>query len=102
MSAPSADGKPIDDYSPQWFMKVHITSFPNGTGGAPKGMSLSAWANLLTRRYPRAMFGQNVYLLADMFNILQRHETSTQSGVSMRLKPSHLAVIGSLTQEEVS
>jgi len=65
---------PASDYDPSFFPLVHPTSFPYGSGGRPKGMSLKAWASLLMRRCPRERLAHNVYLSLDLFNIIQRQE----------------------------
>lgn len=67
-------GKPANDYDPSFIPLVHITSFPYGSGGPPKGMSTKAWAKLCFRRWPRPVLGSDAYLALDVFNVIQRHE----------------------------
>ncbi len=86
-------GTPASDYDPSFFPLVHPTSFPYGSGGRPKGMSLKAWASLLMRRCPRERLAHNVYLNLDMFNIIQRQEVRWDLTDGVRCARGHGTLI---------
>lgn len=101
-SATSSSPKPFSDYDPRWPLLVHPTSFPNGTGGCPKRMSMEEWIKLLLNRHPMEQFAQNVALHGDMFNIIQRHKVNTQTFVHMRLHPGLMEQVGSVGPSELT
>lgn len=93
---------PASTYAPDWFVRAHPTSFPNGKGGTPMGMSLKAWIVLHLHRFPREQYAQNVPFVMDAFNILQRHAASVHAGIQVRLTPSLVAKLGHVSTEDMA
>jgi hypothetical protein len=91
----------IDDYQPDWFLGAHPSVFPHNQGGAPAGLSLERWAKLLLQRYPREQFAQNLGLITDLFNVIQRHLVNTHAWVQFKLQPAKAAGIASLSEDHV-
>lgn len=92
---------PCNDYDPNWFIYAHPTSFPHGVGQCPKGVSLERWARCILLRHPRAQFARNLGLIADLWNIIQRHRVNTHAWVQLRLTPRMAASITSLTSSDL-
>lgn len=102
VAATAWTNKPFSDYDKEWFLYVHFTSFPHGTGACPAGMTLSRWIKILLNRYPREQFAQNIDLVCNAFDIIQKHEVFTQSHVQMKLAPADVKDIAAMTQHEIS
>ena len=79
--------KPFSDYDRKWFFYVHPWAFPNGDGLPSEGMTLERIVSTLLQRWPRKQFAQDVTLLLDSFDILQRHAVNTSCNVSMNATP---------------
>lgn len=94
--------KPASDYDPTWFLLTHPWSFPQGTGGKPAGVGLEAWMRIILQRYSREQHAQNPHLVMDMFDVLQRHQTSTQAYVQMKVDSATVARIGMLDNESLN
>jgi hypothetical protein len=92
--------KPCNDYDKSFFVHGHPMSFPNGKGAIPEKMSLREYAKMILQRYPRQQYAQSPGLLADLFNVLQRHDVLTQAGVQLRLSPDMIQQINSLTADQ--
>jgi len=92
---------PASDYDIDFFVKGHPHTFPNGTGSIPKGMTLKEYSRMIVHRYPRTQYDHNIGLLADLFNVWQRHEVLTQSRVKFKLAPSMIDEIDNLSEEHV-
>ena len=65
-------------------------------------MTLSTWANILCRRYPREQYQQNVKLLLDIFNINTRHEVNAQSFVQLKINPESMQIISTMSEAEIT
>jgi len=92
---------PASDYDVDFFVKGHPHTFPNGIGSIPKGMTLKEYSRMIVHRYPRTQYDHNIGLLADLFNVWQRHEVLTQSRVKFKLAPSMIDEIDNLSEEHV-
>ena len=93
--------KPCDDYDADWFCAAHPSSFPHNTGRCPKGTSLDFYCKTLLNRYPISQFAQNLPLIADSLNILQRHAVNTHAWVQFRCSPDKCNALANLTEADV-
>ncbi len=98
-----ANSRIVDDYDPTWMLKAHPSSFPHDKGARPKKSKLSEekWAECILRRYPLQQFGQNISMISDMFNIIQRHKVNTSAWVQFRFRPKETAIIANMTGEQM-
>ncbi len=94
----------MNDYSHAIMVITHPMSFPNGEGVRPaKDMTELQYVQLLASRAPRSMFGQNVLMLLDGFNRVQRHSTVTHANRHARfIKAGEWNDLATLTEEEIS
>jgi hypothetical protein len=99
-AAPRSDTL-INDYDSDWILGSHPSAFPHNTGGCPKGMSEARWAQIILQRYPVRQFAQNVGLVADIFNITQRHSVQTSARVQFKCRPDQQQAVASLTEVDV-
>jgi len=91
----------VNDYNAGWVPGAHPSAFPYNKGGRPKGMSEKRWSQCVLRRYPVEQFAQNVPLIVDMFNILQRHTAYTSSHVHFKFRPRDAAVVAQMTPFDI-
>lgn len=101
-SSVGKDPCPANDYKSDWFLMVHPNTFPNLTGGCPKGLSTTAWARALVNRYPREQNAQNLPFLHDVFNVTQRHLTNFHSRLQISLSDAQLEAIKNMTTAQVT
>ena len=101
VSAVPKSDKLADDYSPQWFLDAHPSTFPWNAGGWPKGMSQDRWGQCILHRYPPSQFAQNLGLVTDMFNINQRHSVSKSAWIQFRFRQDQCADINALSESDV-
>ena len=94
--------KPENDYDPKWFLKSHPSTFPHNSGSCPSGMSLEKWFQTLIRRYPTEQFAQNLPLISDAFNIIQRHSVYKHAWVQFKSSPDRVAALAHLTEHDVN
>jgi hypothetical protein len=99
-SSTASTPKPFSDYDWRWPLLVHAAYFPNGTGGAPKGMSLKTWIKYLLHRRPPKQ-ASNIMLVLHMFNVLQRHDSFTQAHFKLRGNPDVFEKVGMMTNDEI-
>lgn len=92
---------PISDYKPEWPLRAHPSTFPNGVGGKPDDMSFIDWARLMLSRYPLSQYANNAGFVADIFNIWQRHEINTHAGVVLKTQPYMLPHLENLTTGDI-
>jgi hypothetical protein len=64
-------------------------------------MSLERWAKCILLRHPRRQFARNLGLIADMWNIVQRHKVNTHAWVQLKLTPRLAASLSELTPEDM-
>ena len=102
ISALATCGSPCNDYDPMWLVHTHPNTFPHGKGGRPAGMSEADYFECIARRYPPEQFAQNLSLLANMYDIKQRHAVLTQSGVEVRMRPQLIRQLDTLTEQDVN
>lgn len=98
----SCTGHPTEgfgDYSPFWPLLVHPECFPHGVGHKPDGMSLKHWVQLLLARKG---FADNVPFTLHMFDILQRHETNTQTYGSLRSNSAAVDAAGAASVSDMA
>jgi Helitron helicase-like domain at N-terminus len=98
------EGGPLaDDYAAhgsEWLRRVHVATYPMGTGLCPKGMSFRSYLSLLVRRYPRQQHC-NPYFILHAFDIMQRHESNQEAFNQLRMTPGDLAEVATLSKEQV-
>lgn len=92
---------PVNDYDRDFFIKGHPHSFPNGVGSIPVGMSLKEYSKMILFRYPREQYAQNIGLLADLFNVGQRHDVLTNSRIQLKLAPGMSEEINKLSEDNI-
>jgi hypothetical protein len=93
--------KIINDYDPSWMLGAHPSTFPHNTGARPKGMSEERWAQCILQRYPSPQYARNLGLIADLFNVTQRHSVYKNAWIQFRFSPDQQASISDLSQEHV-
>jgi hypothetical protein len=100
----SVRGAPESDYNPAWLLYAHPSAFPHGVGQCPEGVKTlgpERWIRVILQRHPSTQYAQNLGLIADAFNILQRHRVSTSSWLTLRLTPGIAASIVNLSPEDI-
>lgn len=90
-----------NDYDPAWILGTHPSAFPHNAGARPEGMSEERWAQCILRRYPTCQFAQNLGLIADMFNILQRHSVNKNAWVQFQFRADQQAAVSALSEKHV-
>ena len=102
-SVASANSKIVDDYDPAWIPGAHPSAFPHNKGGRPPKSRLSeaSWAKCTLRRYPTSQFARSPGMIADMFNIIQRHNVNASASVQFRFKPSESEQVAKMSLEQV-
>ena len=91
--------RPASDYDRFWVLATHPTTFPNGVGYRPKGMSEDAYAGILARRPGTST---DPRLQCNLYDVLQRHKVNVQTRVSLDGSPAQLARIGTLAASDLS
>ena len=91
----------VDDYDPKWMLGAHPSTFPYNTGARPEGMSEERWAQCILQRYPASQFARNLGLIADLFNVTQRHSVNKNAWIQFRFREDQQAAISALTEVEV-
>ena len=92
---------PLNEYDRDFFVKGHPHTFPNGVGSMPDGMTLKEYSRMLLHRYPREQYAQNIGLLADLFNVGQRHDVLTHSRIQLKLSPGMSEDINKLSEDDI-
>lgn len=101
VSAIPKSDKLVDDYDPGWMLGAHPSTFPHNKGGCPSGMSEERWAQCLLQRYPACQYARNLGLIADCFNVVQRHNVNKNAWVQFQFRPDQQAAITALSQRDV-
>ena len=91
----------VDDYNPSWMLGAHPSAFPYNAGARPQGMSEERWAQCLLQRYPASQFARNLGLIADLFNVTQRHSVNKNAWIQFRFRPDQQAAISALSEADV-
>jgi hypothetical protein len=91
----------VNDYNAGWVPGAHPSAFPYNKGGRPKGMSEKKWSQCILRRYPVEQFAQNLPLIVDMFNILQRHTAYTSSHIHFKFRPRDATIVAQMTPFDI-
>ena len=91
----------VSDYDPSWMLGAHPSAFPHNKGARPDGMSEERWAQCILLRYPASQFARNLGLIADMFNITQRHSVNKNAWIQFRFRPDQQAAISELSEKDV-
>lgn len=95
--------RPADDYAAkgsQWLMNVHVSTFPNGKGLCPAGLSFERYLTYLIRRYPREQHA-SPWLIAHAFDIMRRHSVNQEGFTQLRMSPGTLSLISTLKPEQI-
>lgn len=101
VSAIPKSDTPANDYDPAWMLGTHPSAFPHNTGARPDGMSEERWAQCILRRYPSSQFAQNVGLIADLFDCIQRHSVNKNAWVQVQFRPDQQAAVSALSEQHV-
>lgn len=99
-AVPKVD-KVVNDYDPTWMLGSHPSTFPHNTGARPQGMSEEKWAQCILQRYPTAQYACNLGLIADLFNVTQRHSVYKNAWIQFRFRPDQQAAISELSEKDV-
>lgn len=91
----------MNDYDPMWLVGAHPSAFPNNTGARPANMSEERWAQCILQRYPTSQYARNLGLIADMFNITQRHSVNKNAWIQFRFRPDQQAAVSDLSEKDV-
>ena len=101
VSAVPKSDKLVDDYNPEWMLGAHPSTFPHNKGGCPPGMSEERWAQCLLQRYPARQYARNLGMIADCFNVIQRHSVNKNAWIQFQFRPDQQAAVTSLSQRDV-
>jgi len=96
------DQVPLDDYAPDYLLKLHPSVFPWRKGARPKGISDIVYYRILLARVPVIQFGQNPGLSFDMFNLWQRHTVNLQSRIRVRCSPELVNQISDASMDDMN
>ena len=88
------------DYVPEWLPRTHPSTFPMNSGARPVNMPERVHGLLLLNRFPRSQGQENVHLVMDLFDMLNRHEVNRQTFISLHTKPQLLHIINSIPPPE--